>query len=338
MKAIGLTRYLPIDDPNSLVDVELEKPQPAGHDLLVAIKAIAVNPVDTKVRAPKDKVEEIPKVLGWDAAGVVEAVGPDVTLFQPGDEVFYAGDITRPGTNSEFQLVDERIVGRKPKSLDFAQAAAFPLTAITAYEAFFDRLGIDADGANKGESLLIIGGAGGVGSIAIQLAKIAGLNVIATASRPESVDWVKSLGADHVINHYEPLRPQVDDLGLKFVDHIAVFNNTDTHWDAVTDLIRPQGKIVSIVENESPLKQDVMKTKAATFVWEFMFARSMYQTPDMVEQHNLLNRVAAWIDQGKIRSTANETLSPINAKNLQAAHKTLEAGRSIGKIVLEGWQ
>lgn len=338
MKAIGLTRYLPIDDPNSLVDVELEKPQPAGHDLLVAIKAIAVNPVDTKVRAPKDKVEEIPKVLGWDAAGVVEAVGPDVTLFQPGDEVFYAGDITRPGTNSEFQLVDERIVGRKPKSLDFAQAAAFPLTAITAYEAFFDRLGIDADGANKGESLLIIGGAGGVGSIAIQLAKIAGLNVIATASRPESVDWVKILGADHVINHYEPLRPQVDDLGLKFVDHIAVFNNTDTHWDAVTDLIRPQGKIVSIVENESPLKQDVMKTKAATFVWEFMFARSMYQTPDMVEQHNLLNRVAAWIDQGKIRSTANETLSPINAKNLQAAHKTLEAGRSIGKIVLEGWQ
>ena len=338
MKAIGLTRYLPIDDPNSLVDVELEKPQPAGHDLLVAIKAIAVNPVDTKVRAPKDKVEEIPKVLGWDAAGVVEAVGPDVTLFQPGDEVFYAGDITRPGTNSEFQLVDERIVGRKPKSLDFAQAAAFPLTAITAYEAFFDRLGIDADGANKGESLLIIGGAGGVGSIAIQLAKIAGLNVIATASRPESADWVKNLGADHVINHYEPLRPQVDDLGLKFVDHIAVFNNTDTHWDAVTDLIRPQGKIVSIVENKSPLKQDVMKTKAATFVWEFMFARSMYQTPDMVEQHNLLNRVAAWIDQGKIRSTANETLSPINAKNLQAAHKTLEAGRSIGKIVLEGWQ
>lgn len=337
MKAIGLTHYLPIDDPSSLMDVELEKPQPQGHDLLVAIKAIAVNPVDTKVRAPKDNVEESPKVLGWDAAGVVEAVGADVTLFKPGDEVFYAGDITRPGANSEFQLVDERIVGAKPTSLDFPNASAFPLTTITAYEAFFDRLGIDVNGANAGESLLIIGGAGGVGSIAIQLAKIAGLKVIATASRPKSVDWVKSLGADHTINHYEPLRPQVEALGLKFVDHIAVFNNTDAHWDAVADLIRPQGKIVSIVENEQPLSQEVMKTKAATFVWEFMFTRSMFQTADMIEQHNLLNRVASWIDEGRIRSTANATLSPINAENLRVAHKTLEAGRSIGKIVLEGW-
>ena len=337
MKAVGLTHYLPIEDPNSLIDVELETPQAQGHDLLVAIKAIAVNPVDTKVRAPKDTIEKSPKVLGWDAAGVVEAVGSNVTLFKSGDEVFFAGDITRPGTNSEFQLVDERIVGAKPKSLDFAQSAAFPLTAITAYEAFFDRLGIDVDGANTGETLLIIGGAGGVGSIGIQLAKIAGLNVIATASRPESSDWVKTLGADHVINHYDPLRPQVENLGLKFVDHIAVFNNTDTHWDAVADLIRPQGKIVSIVENENPLKQDVMKLKAATFVWEFMFTRSMFQTPDMIRQHHLLNRIAAWIDDGKIRSTANKTLSPINAENLRSAHRTLEAGRSIGKIVLEGW-
>jgi len=337
MKAIALTHYLPIDDPNSLMDVELEKPHPKGHDLLVAIEAIAVNPVDTKVRAPKDKIEESPKVLGWDAAGVVKTVGPDVTLFKPGDEVYYAGDITRPGTNSEFQLVDERIVGTKPKSLGFAEAAAFPLTAITAYEAFFDRLGIDVDGANAGETLLIIGGAGGVGSIAIQLAKIAGLKVIATASRPESVEWVKGLGADHAINHYEPLRPQVEALGVKFVDHVAVFNNTDTHWRAVADLIRPQGKIVSIVENQNPLSQDVMKTKAATFVWELMFTRSMFQTPDMIEQHNLLNRVAGWIDEGRIKSTASEVLSPINAENLRAAHKTLEAGRSIGKIVLKDW-
>ena len=337
MKAIGLTRYLPIDDPNSLMDVELEKQEPQGRDLLVAIKAIAVNPVDTKVRAPKDAVESSPKVLGWDAAGVVEAVGPDVTLFKPGDEVYYAGDITRPGTNSEFQLVDERIVGAKPKSLDFAQSAAFPLTAITAYEAFFDRLGIDVGGANAGETLLIIGGAGGVGSIGIQLARIAGLKVIATASRPESEEWVKGLGADDVINHYEPLRPQIETLGLKFVDHVAVFNNTDAHWDAVTDLIRPQGKIVSIVENQKPLNQDVMKTKAATFVWEFMFTRSMFQTADMIEQHRLLNRIAGWIDEGKVRSTANNVLSPINAENLREAHRTLEAGRSIGKIVLEGW-
>lgn len=337
MKTIGLTRYLPIDDPKSLEDIEVTKPQPQGHDLLVAVRAIAVNPVDTKVRAPKETVEDTPRILGWDASGVVEAVGPDVSLFKPGDEVFYAGDITRSGTNSEFQLVDERIVGAKPESLDFAQAAAFPLTAITAYEAFFDRLGIDINGANAGETLLIIGGAGGVGSVGIQLAKIAGLNVIATASRPESADWVKGLGAGHVVNHYEPLRPQIEVLGLNFIDHIAVFNNTDAHWEAVTDLIRPQGKIVSIVENKNPLKQDVMKTKAATFVWEFMFTRSMFQTPDMVEQHNLLSRVAGWIDEGRIRSTVNKVLSPINAENLRAAHKTLEAGRSIGKIVLQGW-
>jgi len=337
MKAIGLTRYLPIDDPESLIDVDLEKPQPTGRDLLVEIKSIAVNPVDTKVRAPKDKVEESPKVLGWDAAGVVESVGPDVTLFKAGDEVFYAGDITRPGTNCEFHLVDERIVGPKPNSLDFTQAAAFPLTAITAYEAFFDRLGIDVEGANSGETLLIIGGAGGVGSIGIQLAKIAGLNVIATASRPESSQWVTKLGADHVINHYEPLRPQVEALGMPFIDHIAIFNNTDTHWDAVVDLIRPQGKIVSIVENQEPLNQSVMKTKSATFVWEFMYTRSMFATDDMIEQHRLLNRVAGWIDEGRIVSTTGDVMSPINAENLRSAHKTLEAGRTIGKIVLKGW-
>ncbi len=338
MKAIALTKYLPIEDPNALMDMELEKPSPSGHDLLVAITAVAVNPVDTKVRAPKDQVEATPKVLGWDASGVVEAVGPEVTLFKAGDEVYYAGDITRPGTNAEFQLVDERIVGSKPKSLDFAQAAAFPLTAITAYEAFFERLGIDVDGANSGETLLIIGGAGGVGSIGIQLAKIAGLNVIATASRPESSKWVTDLGADHVINHYEPLRPQIESLGMKFIDHIALFNNTDTHWDAVVDLIRPQGKIVSIVENKNPLKQDVMKLKAATFVWEFMYTRSMYQTPDMIQQHHLLNRVARWIDEGRVRTTTGEVLTPINAANLRSAHKTLENGRTIGKIVLEGWE
>ncbi|MEQ8633219.1 zinc-binding alcohol dehydrogenase family protein [Gimesia maris] len=337
MKAVGLTRYLPIEDPESLMDVELKKPQPDGRDLLVAVKAIGVNPVDTKVRAPKDQVEPEPKVLGWDAAGIVEAVGPDVELFQPGDEVFYAGDITRPGCNSEFQLIDERIVGAKPRSLDFAQAAAIPLTSITAFEAFFERLELDVDGANSGETLLIIGGAGGVGSIGIQLAKLAGLTVIATASRPESTEWVKQLGADHVVNHYEPLRPQIEALGMKYLDSIALFNNTDQHWEGVVDLIRPQGRIVSIVENKEPLAQTMMKTKSATLVWEFMYTRSMFETPDMIEQHHLLNRVAEWIDAGKISCTANEVLSPINAANLREAHKTLEAGRTIGKIVLEGW-
>ncbi|CAN0352005.1 unnamed protein product, partial [Ectocarpus sp. 4 AP-2014] len=255
VKAVGLTRYLPIENPESLVDLELEKPLPAGRDLLVALKAIAVNPVDTKVRAPKDVVEAAPKILGWDAAGVVEAVGPEVELFQPGDEVYYAGDITRQGSNAEFQLVDERIVGKKPATLGFPEAAALPLTAITAYEAFFDRLGIDPGGANRGETLLIVGGAGGVGSIGIQLAKIAGLTVIATASRPESAAWCTNLGADHIVNHREPLRPQVEALGLKYVDHFALFNDTDGHWDAAADLIRPQGKIVSIVENAKPLDQ-----------------------------------------------------------------------------------
>jgi zinc-binding alcohol dehydrogenase family protein len=337
MKAVGLTRYLPIENPESLTDVDLEKPSPAGRDLLVEIKAIAVNPVDNKVRAPKDLVEESPKVLGWDAAGVVVAAGPEATLFKVGDEVFYAGDITRPGTNSQFHLVDERIVGAKPAVLDFAQAAAFPLTSITAYEAFFERLGIDVEGANSNETLLIIGGAGGVGSIGIQLAKIAGLRVIATASRPESSEWVMKLGADHVINHYEPLRPQVEALDMKFIDHIAIFNNTDTHWDAVVDLIRPQGKIVSIVENQDNLNQSLMKTKSATFVWEFMFTRSMFETDDMIQQHHLLNRVSKWIEEERIVCTTGEVMSPINASNLRVAHEKLETGRSVGKIVLEGW-
>ncbi len=337
MKAVGLTRYLPIDDPESLIDLEIEKPSPQGHDLLVAIQAIAVNPVDYKIRAPKDIVESSPKILGWDAAGIVESVGSDVTLFKPGDEVFYAGDVTRQGTNSEFHLIDERIVGIKPKSLDFAQAAAFPLTSITAYEAFFDRLGIDVNGANKNQTLLIVGGAGGVGSIGIQLAKIAGLTVIATASRPESIAWVNQLGADHVINHREELQPQIEALGLKYVDYIALFNDTDGHWDAATNLIRPQGNIVAIVDNQRPLKQNIMKMKSASLSWEFMFTRSKYQTPDMIAQHEILNRIAQWIDAGQIRSTANNVVSPINAANLRNAHAQLESGRAIGKIVLEGW-
>ncbi|MFN3188976.1 MAG: zinc-binding alcohol dehydrogenase family protein [Aureliella sp.] len=337
MKAVGLTRYLPIEDPDSLMDLELDQPHPTGQDLLVATKAIAVNPVDYKVRAPKDTIESEPKILGYDASGIVEAVGPNVTLFKPGDEVFYAGDITRQGTNSEFHLVDERIVGRKPRSLGFAEAAALPLTSITAYEAFFDRLGIDIDGARGNRSLLIIGGAGGVGSIGIQLAKIAGLNVIATASRPSSIDWVKELGADHVINHREPLRPQIEALGLKYLDYIALFNDTDDHWDAATDLILPQGHIVSIVENQRPLDQSTMKMKAASFSWEFMFARSMFQADDMVHQHHLLNRISDWVDAGQIKTTVNEVVTPINAENLRAAHRQLEMGTAVGKIVLEGW-
>lgn len=337
VKAVGLRRYLPISDPESLLDVELEKPEAAGKDLLVSVQAIAVNPVDTKVRAPKDTVETAPRILGWDAAGIVEAVGSEVSLFKPGDEVYYAGDITRPGAYAEYQLVDERIVGRKPSSLSFAEAAGLPLTSITAWEAFFNRLDLDRDGGNRGETLLIIGGAGGVGSIGIQLAKNAGLEVIATASRPETVAWVEDLGADHTISHREPLRPQVERLGFQFVDHIAIFNDTDGHWDAAADLIRPQGRIVSIVENQNPLKFDVMKTKAAGLIWEFMFTRAMFETPDMIEQHRLLSQVADDIDAGRLRSTVSETLAPINADNLKKAHTLIESGKARGKITLS-WQ
>ncbi|MEM9560670.1 MAG: zinc-binding alcohol dehydrogenase family protein [Planctomycetota bacterium] len=339
MKAIGLKQYLPIDDPASLIDFEADTPTPAGRDLLVRVHAIAVNPVDTKVRAPKGdgKVEDPPRILGWDASGVVEAVRPDATLFKPGDEVYYAGDITRPGCNAELQLVDERIVGPKPASLSHAQAAALPLTTITAYEAFFDRLKIDRDGGNAGESILIVGGAGGVGSIGIQLAKIAKLRVIATASRPESVAWCKTLGADDIINHREPLRPQVEALGLRHVDHLALFNDTDGHWSAATDLIRPQGTIVSIVENAKPLAMGEMKRKSASLAWEFMFARSMFQTPDMAEQHKLLKWAAQQVDAGKIQTTLSKVMSPINAANLRRAHAELEAGFATGKIVLEGF-
>jgi len=339
VKAVALTHYLPISDPESLFDTELPTPLPGAHDLLVRVEAVSVNPVDTKVRAPKADVESAPRVLGWDAAGVVEAVGPDVTRFKPGDEVYYAGDITRPGSNSELQLVDERIVGHKPQTLSFAEAAALPLTAITAWEAFFERLHIDrnGNGANHGQSLFIIGGAGGVGSIAIQLARLAGLVVIATASRPETREWVTNMGAHHVVNHRDHLPTQLGALNFAAVHYIANFSNTDTYWSIMAELIRPQGKIVCIVENSAPLALNLLKSKSATMAWEFMFTRAMYRTPDMAAQGDLLNDVAALVDAKKLRTTLAETLSPINAANLRQAHARLESGHTIGKLVLSGW-
>lgn len=336
MKAVALIQHLPIDHPEALLDLDMPKPAPGARDLLVSVRAVSVNPVDTKVRAAGQTREDPPRVLGFDASGVVEAVGDEVSLFRPGDEVYYAGDITRPGSNAEFQLVDERIVGRKPASLSFAQAAALPLTAITAYEAFFDRLKIDRDGADAGQSLLIIGASGGVGSIGIQLAKQAGLKVIATASRALTIDWVRELGADHVVNHREPLVEQVRALGLRFVDHIAVFNDMH-HWDEAVELIRPQGSIVTIDETHLPMAMDKMKTKAASLHWEFMFARAMFQTPDMIEQHHLLNHIAEQIDAGHLRTTLTDVRSPINAHNLRAAHRAVESETLHGKIVLSGF-
>lgn len=339
MKAVALTRYLPISDPQSLVDVELPTPTLQPRDLLVKVEAVAVNPVDTKVRAPKDKVEASPRVLGWDAAGVVEQVGRDVTLFKPGDRVFYAGDITRPGSNSALQAIDERIVGRMPTSLSFAQAAALPLTAITAWEALFDRLRVPTPPhAQPQRSILLIGGAGGVGSIAIQLAaRVAGLRVIATASRPESAAWCKELGAEVVVNHAGKLVEEVRAAGFKHVDYVLIMNNTDQHMPAAAELVAPQGGICTIVENAKPVDVVPLKSKSAFFAWEFMFTRAMFTTPDMIEQHHLLNEIARLIDAGVIRTTLGETLKPINAANLRAAHATIEAGRTIGKIVLEGF-
>lgn len=336
MNAVGFSRYLPIDDPDSFLDLQPAKPVATGRDLLVAVKAIAVNPVDTKVRSAKDGEEDPPRIIGYDASGVVESTGSDVTLFKPGDEIFYAGDITRSGSNAEFHLIDERIVGRKPSSLSFAESAALPLTSITAYESFFDRLNIDIHGANKGESILIIGAGGGVGSIGIQLAKIAGLNVIATASRQKTTDWVTSLGADHVVNHTQSLVDQVRAAGFQYVDHIAIFNDM-RHWASCVELIRPQGAIVTIDNTDSPMPMADMKTKCASLHWEFMFARSMFETADMIKQHELLNYIADRIDDGTIRTTVNEVLSPINAENMKKAHSLIERGDAIGKIVVEGW-
>ena len=338
MKAVGLTQYLPINNENSLIDLEITKTTAKGKDLLVQVKAISVNPVDTKVRAPKDQVESEPRILGWDAAGIVVEIGEEVKEWKIGDEVYYAGDITRPGSNSEFQLVDERIVGRKPKNLDFANAAAFPLTGITAWEALFERLNIDKKGTDAGKSILIINGAGGVGSIAIQLAKkLAKLNVIATASRPETIAWCEKLGADKIVNHRNDLADEINQVGYQNIDYILCLNDTDGHWQAMTKAITPQGKICSIVENKHPLDMNILKSKSAGLVWEFMFTRSMYQTEDMAEQSNLLNELSQLIEDGVIITTCNDVVTPINAKNLRDVHQRLEHGKTIGKIVLVEW-
>ncbi|HEX7731831.1 MAG TPA: zinc-binding alcohol dehydrogenase family protein [Rhodanobacter sp.] len=338
MKAVALTRYLPIDDPASLLDVELPKPAPGAHDLLVRVEAVSVNPVDTKIRAPKPQVEAQPKVLGYDAAGVVEAAGAEVRGFQPGDRVYYAGDVTRPGSNAEFQLVDARLAATMPRSLDFADAAALPLVAITAWELLFQRMPFDSEHGGKGKSLLVIAGAGGVGSIASQLARRAGFTVIATASRPESADWCRAMGARHVIDHREPLAPQLAALGFAHVDAALNLANTDRYWDALGELLAPQGHVGLIVEPKGALRiGDPYKAKCIGIHWEFMFARARFKTADMAEQGRILARVAQLIDAGELKNIRRDTLAPINAANLREAHRRLESGASIGKLALAGW-
>ncbi|MBB4273688.1 zinc-binding alcohol dehydrogenase family protein [Rhizobium mongolense] len=337
MRAVAYKIPQPISAETSLIDVDLPVPEATGHDLLVEIKAVSVNPVDVKVRAHSAPPADEVKVLGWDAAGIVKAVGPDVTLFKPGDEVYYAGAINRPGTYAEFHLVDERIVGRKPKSLDFAAAAALPLTSITAYEALFDRLKVQDAVPGAARALLVIGGAGGVGSITIQIARaLTDLTVIATASRPETQVWVKELGAHHVVDHSKPIAPQVAALGIGAPSFIFSTTNTDSHIPDIVEAIAPQGRFALI---DDPKFLDVVpfKRKAVSVHWELMFTRPLFSTPDMIEQHNLLNKVSELVDAGNIRTTLSQTVGAINAANMKKAHSMVESGRMKGKAVLLGF-
>ncbi|UUZ82898.1 zinc-binding alcohol dehydrogenase family protein [Paenibacillus sp. P26] len=336
MKAVGFYRTLPLSDPESLVDLELKKPVPTGRDLLVAVKAISVNPADVKRRGMGNPHPETAKILGWDTAGIVEQVGPDCTLFKPGDEVYYAGDVDRPGSNSEFHLVDERIVGRKPQSLSFAEAAAMPLTVLTAWEGLYQRLAIRSDKEeNEGKTILIIGASGGVGSVATQLAKLAGLTVIGTASRAESSAWAQEHGADFIINHRKAFAPQLREIGFETVDYIFCLNDTAQYWEQMAEVIVPQGKIGSIVPAGRPLNMDLIFSKSVSLHWELMFTRPKFQTEDMLEQHRILNVAAGLIDAGQLKTTMTQRLEPIHAANLRLAHEKVVAGDMIGKLVLE---
>ncbi|CAM3938826.1 MULTISPECIES: zinc-binding alcohol dehydrogenase family protein [Pseudomonadaceae] len=338
MKAVAYYQSLPADHPEALQDVQLSEPTPGAHDLLVEVRAISVNPVDTKIRLGVAPENGAAKVLGWDATGIVKAVGSEVSLFQPGDRVFYAGAIDRAGANSELHLVDERIVGHMPGSLSFAEAAALPLTAITAWELLFERLQVAEGSADQGQSLLIVGAAGGVGSILTQLARcLTGLTVIGTASRPETQAWVRELGAHHVIDHSKPLSEELARIGVGQVTHVASLTQTDQHYAQLVECLAPQGRLALIDDPLQPLDVMQLKRKSLSLHWELMFTRSLYQTADMIEQHRLLERVSDLVDAGVIKTTLGEHFGTINAANLRRAHALLESGKAKGKIVLEGF-
>jgi zinc-binding alcohol dehydrogenase family protein len=335
MKAIAYRQHgLPIDDPQSLVEIDIAQPEPGPHDLLVNVSAVSVNPVDTKLRLGAAVTE--PRILGFDAVGTVQAVGSEVSLFKAGDAVYYAGSIMRPGSFAQQQLVDERIVGRRPASLDDAKAAALPLTALTAWELLFDRLGVQERGG-QGQSLLIIGAGGGVGSILVQLARrLTGLTVIGTASRPDTVQWVKDLGAHHVIDHGQPLRPQLEALGLQNVDIVAGLTHTGDYYEQIVDILKPQGRL-GLIDDPASLDATKLKRKAISLHWELMFTRSMFGTDDMQRQHDILNRVADLVDDGTLRTTLGEHFGNISADNLRRAFKLIESHKARGKLVLEGF-
>lgn len=337
MKAIAYRRRLPISDAQSLLDVQLPAPEAQGRDLLVKVQAVSVNPVDTKIRQRVDP-QGNDKVLGWDAAGTVVAIGADVTLYKPGDDVYYAGAIDRPGSNAELQLVDERIVGRKPSTLDFAQAAAMPLTALTAWELLFDRLGVPRGSTAQSGVVLIVGGAGGVGSMAVQLARrLTQFTVVATASREDSRAWATELGAHHVVDHRGDLVAAVRAVTPQGVDYVLSLTHTDQHFPSLVELLKPQGKLGLIDDPATPLDIGLLKSKSISLHWEFMYTRSLHHTADMQEQHRILDEVADLVDAGVVRTTLRENLGTINAHNLRRAHAQLESASTIGKLVLSGF-
>ncbi|KQP02717.1 zinc-binding alcohol dehydrogenase family protein [Methylobacterium sp. Leaf93] len=337
MKAVGFYTSLPIEDDKALLDLDLPAPIPGPRDLLVRVRAVSVNPVDTKVRARAVPADGQPHVLGYDAAGIVEAVGAEASLFQPGDAVFYAGALGRQGTNAEFHCVDERIVGAKPATLSFAEAAALPLTAITAWEALFDRLDVRTPVPGAGNAVLIVGGAGGVGSIATQFARrLTDLTVVTTASRPETAAWSRDLGAHHVIDHTRPLGAEFAALGLGAPAFVFSTTNTDRHVAEIAELIAPQGRF-ALIDDPAVLDVVPFKRKSVSTHWEFMFTRSMFETADMAAQGRLLGEVARLVDAGTLKTTVAESFGPISAANLKRAHALIESGRAKGKLVLEGW-
>ncbi|MBZ6075683.1 zinc-binding alcohol dehydrogenase family protein [Microvirga puerhi] len=337
MRAVAYREPLPIDAESSLIDLDLPRPEARGHDLLVEIKAVSVNPVDMKVRSKVAPEPGTARVLGFDAAGIVREVGSGVSLFRPGDEVFYAGSIARAGTNAEYHLVDERLVGHKPRTLGFAQAAALPLTSLTAWETLFDRIDIRREVPGAAPALLIVGAAGGVGSMAIQLARrLTDVTVIATASRPETKAWCRELGAHHVVDHTASLVDQVQALGLGAPAFVFSITHTDRHFAALADLIAPQGRL-GLIDDPQQVDVTLLKRKSVSLHWESMFTRSVFQTSDMERQHEILGEVARLVDAGTIRTTLAETFGTINAANLKRAHAFIESGKTRGKIVLEGF-
>jgi zinc-binding alcohol dehydrogenase family protein len=338
MKAVALMRDLSTADSSALFDIELKKPTPIGRDILVKVGAVSVNPIDVWFRTPMDTGEQEPRVLGWDVAGIIEAVGADVSLFKPGDAVFYAGDISRQGANSEFHIVDERIVGRMPKRLHFSESAALPLTTITAWNSLFLKLGISPGGKHEGRSILIIGAAGGVGSIAIQLAsRLAKLTVIATASRRASIEWVRQQGADYVVNHFCDIPAQVRNAGFKHVDYTLILNEIDEHFLAAAEVTAPGKAICSVTRNTDRLPMDLLISKNCSLHWEPSRTRPVCNNAWTENRHYLLNTIADLIDSHIISTTKNEDLGKICAANLDEAHQRIREKRAIGKLTLTGF-